>query len=344
MTTLTLAWIAIALALFFNFSNGFHDAANIVAAIVSSRAMRVRSALIMTAVFVFIGSYFLGTAIAETIGGGILFPQHICIDVVLAAMAAAVIWNLVTWWLGLPSSSSHALIGGLMGAALVSGGPEAVQWSKLLLVILVIFAAPLLGLGASFLCTRLNIELLATVRPGRAGKLLNVLQVISGALLALAHGTNDAQKAMGLIVLSLMLLYPLDPTAIGRFYTPDAAGAFIVPHWVILTSAAAMSLGMLSGGERIIKTVGLKLFKIRPIHGFSAQVSSACVVYACSLLGFPVSTTHVAASGIMGAGAAQRLSKVRWGVAGEIMMAWLVTIPAACLLAMLLTPLCSRLV
>ncbi len=333
MSTLTIAGLIVALALFFNFSNGFHDAANIVATIISSRSMSLRASLAMTAVLVFVGSYFLGTAVAETIGSAIVRADIINIETVIAATLAAIIWNIFTWYIGLPSSSSHALIGGLIGAALAHTGLQAVYWFKLLIIVGVIFTSPLIGLGAAYILTKINFVIFKNMRPFRANRLLKQLQILSSATLALAHGTNDAQKAMGLITMSLIMLYGMDPAAISAIYTPAADGSFIVPDWVILSCSLAISLGMLSGGERIIKTIGLKLYKIRPHHGFGAQLSSACVVYSCTLLGFPVSTTQIASSSIMGAGAAQRINIVRWGLVKDIMAAWLITIPATILLA-----------
>ncbi len=337
MTVTTIAIIAITLALFFNFSNGFHDAANIVATVISSRSMSVRRALMMTAILVFIGSFFLGTAVAETIGNAIIRSEIISIRTVLAATMAAIIWNLITWYYGIPSSSSHALIGGLVGAALFQTGPDAVHWFKLLIIIAVIIASPLIGFAASFIITRINFKIFRDMRPRRARWFLSRLQIAASALLALAHGTNDAQKAMGIITLSLILLHPLDPAAIAPFYTPAADGAFQVPGWAILSCSLAISLGMFSGGGRIIRTIGLKLYKIRTSHGFGAQLSSALVVYTCSALGFPVSTTQISSSSIMGAGAAQRFNIVRWGIAGEIMAAWLITLPATLIIAALIS-------
>ena len=331
MNSLTLAGLAISLALFFNFSNGFHDAANIVATVISSRAMSINRALIMTAILVFAGSMLLGTAVAKTIGSSIVNIQTIGISTVLAALIAAIIWNLLTWYWGLPSSSSHALIGGLIGATLASAGLNAVHWYKLLMIIAVIFAAPLLGLMISFGITRLNFALFKDMNPYRGNRLQMKMQIAASAMLALAHGSNDAQKAMGLIILSLMLLYRQDPATIGQIYIP--LSDFAVPSWAILGSSLAISLGMLSGGTRIIRTVGLKLYKIRPQHGFGAQLASAVTVYACAALGFPVSTTQIASSSIMGAGAAQRLGIVRWSIAGDIALGWLITLPAAGMLA-----------
>ncbi|MCD6569803.1 MAG: inorganic phosphate transporter [Deltaproteobacteria bacterium] len=335
MSILGLALFAVALALFFDFSNGFHDASNIVATIVSSRSMGVRSALILTALLEFTGAYFLGTAVAKTIGHSLIIPGSITINVVIAATISAILWNLFTWFYGLPSSSSHALIGGLIGATCMASGWEVIHWGKLAEVIGVILVSPLIGFICGFILTNINFYIFSNVRPSHANMILKRLQILSSAFLALAHGTNDAQKSMGLITLSLVILYPLDPSSISRFYTPEASGVFIVPKWVIIACAFAIALGMLSGGKRIIRTIGLRLYKIRPVHGFSAQTSCAAVVYICALLGFPVSTTHIATSTITGAGTAQRINIVRWGIAGEIAIAWIVTIPASCIMGMI---------
>lgn len=337
MSILGLAIFVVALALFFDFSNGFHDASNIVATIISSRSMGIRSALILTAIMGFTGAYFLGTAVAKTIGHALLMPGSISINVVIAATLSAILWNLFTWFYGLPSSSSHALIGGLIGAALVSCGWEVIHWEKLTEVIGVILISPLIGFIGGLIFTNINFYIFSNIKPSRANMILKKAQIVSSAFLALAHGTNDAQKSMGIITLSLAILYPLDPLAIGRLYTPEPAGAFIVPKWVIIACAFAIALGMFSGGKRIIKTIGLRLYKIRPVHGFGAQMSCSAVVYICALLGFPVSTTHIAASSIMGAGAAQRISIVRWGIAGEIVVAWIVTIPVSCIVGMIVS-------
>jgi inorganic phosphate transporter, PiT family len=334
ITTLALATISV--GLFFNFSNGFHDASNIVATIVSSRSMSIRSALIMASVLVFVGSFFLGTAVAKTIGVGIVNTTSITIESVIAAVAAATAWNILTWVVGLPSSSSHALIGGLMGAALYHSGVSAIEWLSVLGILGVIFVSPILGFVVSYQLTKMNFHLFRHVHPVMAGGVLERLQIFSAALLAVSHGTNDAQKAMGVITLSLVLLSRMDPEAIAWLYTPGPTGAFAVPLWVIFACSFAMSLGMLSGGKRIIRTVGLKLFKIKPIHGFGAMLSTAAVVYLCSVFGFPVSTTHIASSAVVGGGAAQRISLVRWGLTKDILLTWLLTIPGAAALAYLL--------
>ncbi len=326
-----------ALALFFGFSNGFHDASSIVAPVVSSRSMRLRPALFMIACFEFIGAYFLGTSVVKTIAHDLVSPDRVGVTVVLATVLAAICWNIFTWSEGLPSSSSHALIGALAGATCMVEGIHAINWIKLVEVVTVLLVTPAVGFIGGLLVTLMNFILFSRSRPTPANRMLKRAQVGSSALLALAHGTNDAQKTMGIIVLGLAILYDIDPESMGVLYTPCHGGVFVVPQWVVFSSALALSLGMLTGGKRIIKTLGIKLYKIRPIHAFSAQLSSAITVYACSILGFPVSTTIIAAPAIMGAGSAQRISIVRWGIAGEILFTWLITIPCSFVMGIIIS-------
>jgi PiT family inorganic phosphate transporter len=339
-----IALITIFLCLFFNFSNGFNDVSSIISTIVSSKAMSIRSALIMASVFVFLGSFLLGTAVAKTIGLGIVSPGAITIKGIVSAVIAATAWNIITWTIGLPSSSSHALIGGLMGAALQLSGTGSIQWLSLLGILGVIFVSPLLGFFVSYHMATMNFLIFRHMHPVVATNILKRLQIISGALLAASYGTNDAQKAMGLITLSLPILYQADPNILSRFYTPGPGGTFTVPYWVILACSVSLALGMLSGGTRIIRTMGTKLFKIKPIHGFGSMLSSVLVVYGCSLFGFPVSTTHVASSAVVGGGASQRMSIVRWGVTKDILLTWMLTIPASAAIAYLLSLLLGKIV
>jgi PiT family inorganic phosphate transporter len=256
---------------------------------------------------------------------------------IIAAITAATLWNILTWVIGLPSSSSHAIIGGLMGAALQISGANSIEWKSVLVIFGVILISPLLGFISAFNLTKMNFRLFRHIHPVVATRLLKRLQIFSAAMLAVSHGTNDAQKAMGLITLSLLVLFRYDPVTMAHFYTPGPGGAFVVPVWVILVCSLALSLGMLTGGKRIIKTMGMKLFKIKPVHGFGAMLSTALVVFICSIFGFPVSTTHIASSGIVGGGAAQRLGIVRWGLAKDLLLTWLFTIPASGGLAYLLS-------
>ena len=313
------------LALFFDYSNGFHDAANVVATIIATGAMGPRSALGLAAIAHFIGPFLLGTAVAQTIGKGIIdisaFDPNligISISLVIAALIGAIAWNLITWAWGLPSSSSHALVGGMIGAVLIAYGPDKVIWKGLLYVVSVLIFTPVLGLIFGTLFLRITFRL-SHKAPPQISHFFNRIQILSSVVLSLSHGANDAQKSMGLITMSLVIL--------GVF--PD----FHIPFWVIASCAAAIALGTASGGWRIIKTLGSKIYRLRSVHAFCAQTSSAIVILTAALLGGPVSTTHVVSSSIMGVGAGQRLSAVRWGVAKNIILAWFITIPASAVMA-----------
>lgn len=313
--------VLIILALIFNFLNGFHDSSNIVATIISSRALQPRAALALTAISEFMGPLIFGVAVAKTIGEGLIPPSEVTNAVILATLIASILWNLITWYLGIPSSSSHALVGGLIGAISVGAGIETVQWGGLIKVLLGLFISPVLGLIAGFLITRLTLFLARNSRPS-----INIFfkraQILTGVALGLSHGANDAQKTMGIITLGLVVNQAI----------PD----FQVPMWVILLSSSAMALGIASGGWRLIRTLGGKFFKIRPLHGFCTQIASAGVILGAALLGGPVSTTQVVSSAILGVGSAERVNKVRWNVAFNIAIAWLVTIPASALASALL--------
>jgi PiT family inorganic phosphate transporter len=285
---------------------------------ISSRAFRPSVALGVTAVAHFLGPFIFGVAVAKTIGHEIVAPASITINVLLAALISAIIWNLATWFFGIPSSSSHALIGGLMGAVIVGAGLDAIQWGGLEKVLIALFASPILGLLLGFLLTKLVFFLSRGASP-KINWFFKRSQIITAIALAFSHGTNDAQKTMGVITLGLVITGVI-PT-------------FQVPLWVIAISAGAIALGTALGGWRLIRTLGGKFYKIRPVHGFGSQITSALVILGASLVGGPVSTTQVVSSSIMGVGSAERLSKVRWGVAGEIAIAWLITIPATLLVA-----------
>jgi PiT family inorganic phosphate transporter len=308
----------IVLAVIFDFLNGFHDSSNIVATMISSRAFRPRVALGVTALAEFTGPFIFGVAVAKTIGHDIVEPGTITVAVIMAALLSAILWNLLTWYLGIPSSSSHALIGGIIGAVAVGAGLEAIQLSGLQKVLLALFISPIIGLMAGFLFTKLVFFLARGASP-RINWFFKRSQIVTAVALGLSHGTNDAQKTMGVIALGLV--------------TAGYLADFYVPTWVIALSAGAIALGTALGGWRLIKTLGGKFYKIRPVHGFSSQVTSAGVILGASLVGGPVSTTQVVSSSIMGVGSAERLSKVRWGVAGNIAVAWIVTIPATALVA-----------
>ena len=306
--------ILVALALIFDFLNGFHDSANVVATMISSRAMTPTAALVIASVANFIGPFVFGVAVAKTIGQDVASPNSITISVVLAALLSASIWNLLTWYFGIPSSSSHALIGGIVGAVLIGSGWGALKIEGLTLVGVALFLSPVLGYILGQIAMRVSLWAVRNASP-RANMFFKYGQIPTAFTLALSHGTNDAQKTMGIITMGLVVL--------------GYQSSFIVPWWVILTSATAIGIGTAAGGWRIIRTLGGKFYKIRPIHSFTSQLSSMLVILAASLVGGPVSTTHVVSSSIIGVGAAQRRSQVRWGVLGDILIAWFLTVPAA---------------
>ncbi|MFQ5812692.1 MAG: anion permease [Anaerolineae bacterium] len=311
----------IGVALFFDFINGFHDSANVVATMISSRAMSARKALALSAVAHFCGPFLFGVAVATTIGHDVVDPKSITIVVIFAALLAAIVWNILTWYFGIPSSSSHALVGGLIGAVSVDFGFAMIQMRGLLKIIVALFLSPLLGLVIGYLFMKLVLFLARGASP-RINWFFKRAQFVTSLALALGHGTNDAQKTMGIIAMALV--------AIG--YSSE----FSVPWWVVALCAGAISLGTASGGWRIIRTLGTKFYKIRPVHGFTAQVTSAFIILGAAFLGGPVSTTQVVSSAILGVGSAERVSRVRWNVVGNILVAWVLTIPASALLAALL--------
>jgi inorganic phosphate transporter, PiT family len=290
---------------------------------------------LVVAVFEFIGAWFLGTAVAQTLGKGIVDPHNISLAVILAAVLGAICWNLVGWYFGMPSSSSHAFIGGLLGAIAIGTGPQWVHWVKVLEILAILVLTPIIGLAAGYYFTKKVFFLMQGLRPNRANHFLKRLQVFTSIALALSHGSNDAQKGMGIISLSLILLYGMSPESIGMIYQPLNQGEFYVPKWVILVCSLALAFGVSAGGTRIIKTLGTKLYKVRPIHGFSAQACASIVIYLSSLFGFPVSTTQIVSSSILGAGSAQSLGSVHWGVARQIFFTWIVTIPSSAILSAL---------
>jgi PiT family inorganic phosphate transporter len=307
----------VAVALFFDFTNGFHDTANSIATSVSTRALSPRVAVLTSAVLNFAGA-FVSLKVAATVAKGIVDPEAITLKIVLAGLVGAITWNLITWYLGLPSSSSHALIGGMIGSAAAAAGFGVVQWRGLYeKVLLPSLAAPFLGaVGAA----AIMLALLWTIRkahPGIVNRVFRRLQLVSGGFVAFTHGTNDAQKTMGIITLALVASGHID------------ADNFHVPIWVIVCAASAMAAGTYAGGWRIIKTLGQRVAKLDPPQGFAAQTSCATVLWLTAHYGFPVSTTHTISGSVLGAGATRRFSAVRWGVAGNILVAWLLTIPCA---------------
>lgn len=318
MSAPALLLVLLAFAFAYDFLNGVHDSADAVATIIASRAMSARGALTLAAVASLAGPFLLGVAVAESVGAGVVQPQSITISVVLAALLAAGLCNAVTWYLGIPVSSTHALIGGMVGAAAAGSGLAAIQAQGLWKVALALLASPALGFAAALVVMQAVRWLLRNATP-RANIALSRAQVLTAAALAMSHGANDAQKTVGMIALGLVTLG----------LTP----AFVVPWWAIALSASAIALGTAVGGWRIIRTLGVRFYRIRPIHSFTAQSASAAVILAASLAGWPVSTTQVASLAIVGAGAAERKSQVRWSVLGEIGIAWILTLPAAMLLA-----------
>ena len=305
--------VLVVLALIFDFLNGIHDSSNIVATMISSRAFSPRVALGVTALAEFAGPFVFGVAVATTIGDEVVAANTITINVLLAALLSAIFWNLLTWFLGIPSSSSHALIGGMIGAVSIGAGWGAIKLGGIEKILVALFVSPVIGLVAGYLFTKLVFFLARGATP-RINNFFRQSQIVTAVALALSHGTNDAQKTMGLITLGLL--------------TAGVIPSFAVPVWVIAASASAIALGTALGGWRLIKTLGARFYKIRPVHGFSTQVTSAAVILIASAVGGPVSTTQVVSSAIMGVGSAERINMVRWGVAKDIMVAWLVTIPA----------------
>jgi PiT family inorganic phosphate transporter len=313
-----LLYIVVATALAFDFTNGFHDTANAVATSISTRALAPRTAVAMAAVLNFVGA-FLSLAVAATVAKGIVEPGLITLQIVFAGLIGAIAWNLLTWYFGLPSSSSHALIGGVVGAAFAAEGADAILGDGLVeKVVAPGLMAPILAFVVAGIAILIAYRIVGRRAPGTVSRGFRLGQIVSGGLLALAHGTNDAQKTMGIIFLALV--------AHGN-YSADAD----LPTWVIVSAASAIAAGTYVGGWRIIKTMGSRIIKMDPAQGFAAQGAGAAVILASSHVGFALSTTHVISGGVMGAGAAKRVSAVRWGVAGNIVIAWILTVPAAAL-------------
>jgi PiT family inorganic phosphate transporter len=310
--------VVIVLALLFDFLNGVHDSSNIVATMISSRAFSPRSALTMTAISHFLGPFLFGVAVAKTIGDEVALSSALTLHVIAACLTGAIIWNLVTWFLGLPSSSSHALIGGLVGAVAIGAGIDAIKLGGLEKVLIALFASPIAGFVLGFMLMRFIFFLVRGASP-KVNVFFKRAQFITALGMSFSHGTNDAQKTMGIITLSLVV--------------GGALPEFKVPLWVIAVSAGAIALGTALGGWRLIRTLGGKFYKIRPVDSFTSQMTSAMVILMASLFGGPVSTTQVVSSSIIGVGSADRFGKVRWSVAGDIVTAWIVTIPATALLS-----------
>ena len=309
-------------ALGFDFTNGFHDTANAVATSVSTRALSPRLAVLVASIANLAGA-FATTAVATTVGKGIIDTNLATPKTVLAALVGAIAWNLLTWWLGLPSSSSHALIGGLIGAALVQSGAAGVEWHGIAHnVVIPAIVAPGIAFAAAFLLLLAIYWIFRWMTPGVANRTFRLGQLGSGTWVAFTHGSNDAQKTMGVIALALFANGSID-----HFY---------IPNWVKVSAALAIAAGTYVGGWRIMRTVGQRMYRMEPESGFAAQVTAGTTIYLATRLGYPLSTTHVVSGGVIGAGATKRLSAVRWGVAGNIVVAWILTIPAAAIVAALI--------
>ena len=305
--------LVLILAVAFDFINGFHDTANAIATVVSTRVLSPTQAIAMASTLNFLGAVIVGTAVAKTVGTGIVEPSAITQYTVVAALLGAITWNLITWYFGIPCSSSHALIAGIIGASIETAGINILNGGGLLTILGSLVLSPLVGLLFGF---GIMIGLMWTFRrfsPAAVNTYFRHLQIASAAFMAFSHGSNDAQKTMGIITMALVSFGTLN--------------SFEVPLWVILLSAIAMAFGTAAGGWRIIKTLGVRLVSLMPVHGFAAETSAAAIIQLATHFGAPVSTTHVIATSIMGVGASRRFSAVRWGVAGNIVIAWVLTIP-----------------
>jgi inorganic phosphate transporter, PiT family len=316
-------YIGISAALFFDFVNGFHDSANAIATVVGTRVLRPLYAVGMAAVANFAGPFIFGTAVAATVGKGIIQPSFSTVDVIFAGLIGAIVWDLITWYFGLPSSSSHALIGGLIGSALIAGGIPALVFSGIEKTLTFMVVSPALGFASAFSIAIAVMYYFRNQNSSHVNKIFGRLQVVSSIFFSLTHGANDGQKTMGVITALLIAGGMLD------------SKSFVVPTEVILASAFAIALGTFFGGWRIVKTMAFKLTSLRPYQGFCAETAGGVILTSMAWLGIPVSTTHAIAGAIMGVGATKRLSAVRWGVGKRIVYAWIITIPASAAVAAL---------
>ena len=320
---LGLAIGAIIAALVFDFLNGFHDAANSIATVVGTRVLRPLQAVTMAAAANLTGPFLFGVAVATTIGKGIIDPHFVTLDIVIGALAGAIVWDIITWLVGLPTSSSHALVGGLIGAGIAGVGTKAIIFGGLQTVITGIIISPIIGLVIAFLLATLLITIFAKRSPSNVNSIFGRLQLISSTYFSLTHGANDGQKTMGIIALILL--------------TQGVITKFEVPYYVIVMAAIAMSAGTFFGGWRIVKTMAIKITQLKPYQGFAAETGGATILAALAWLGIPASTTHAISGAIMGAGAVKRVSAVRWGVGKRIVWAWIITIPASAAVACIAT-------
>ena len=320
---MTILILVIILALLFDVINGFHDAANSIATIVSTRVLRPWQAVIWAAFFNFIAYLVFGLHIANTVGKGIVHSDIVTLQVVLSGLTAAIIWNLITWWFGLPTSSSHTLMGGFVGAAIAHAGFASIYYSEVIKIVAFIVLAPVIGFMIAFIIAIAVAHICKRMSYTKVDNSFKRLQLISAAAYSLGHGANDAQKVMGIIFVALV--------ASGKLLSTDP-----IPFWVVISCQSAMAIGTLMGGWRIVKTMGTKITHLRPFEGFSAETGGALTLFGTSLLAIPVSTTHTITGAIVGVGSIKRLSAVRWGVTRDIILAWIITIPITSLLSALI--------
>lgn len=320
LESVTFVILLVVIALLFDFLNGFHDAANSISTVVSTRVLSPKIAVIWAAFFNFSAVFFVGTAVAHTVGKGIIQIEIADNLVIFSALGGAIIWNIITWYYGLPSSSSHALIGGLIGAAISKAGVGTLVWSGITKTTLFIVVSPAVGMILGFTFMVISMNLCRNSNIAKTDKIFRKLQLLSAAVYSLGHGMNDAQKTMGIIAMAL-------------FSKGFLGDTFHIPLWVIIASYSVISLGTMFGGWRIVKTMGTKITKLQPIGGFSAETAAACSIIGATFGGIPVSTTHTIAGAIVGVGASKRLSAVRWGVAGNIVWAWILTIPISAVIS-----------
>lgn len=313
-------FVLVIIALLFDFLNGFHDAANSISTVVSTRVLSPKHAVIWAAFFNFSAVFFVGTAVAHTVGKGIIHLDIVDNLLILSALGGAIIWNITTWYYGLPSSSSHALIGGLIGAAVAKAGTGTLVWTGIIKTSLFIIISPAIGMALGFIFMVLAMNLSRHSNIAKSDKVFRKLQLVSAAVYSLGHGMNDAQKTMGIIAMAL-------------FSKGLLGNTFHIPIWVVITCYSMISLGTMFGGWRIVKTMGTKITKLEPIGGFSAETAAACSIIGATAAGIPVSTTHTIAGAIVGVGSTKRLSAVRWGVAGSMIWAWILTIPVAAVIS-----------
>jgi len=318
-----LAIFAILLALFFDFINGFHDAANSIATVIGTRVLKPIQAVSLAAAANFLGPFIFGVAVATTIGKGIINPDFVTMEIILGALVGAIVWDLITWFWGLPSSSSHALIGGVIGAGIAGAGTHAILFDGLTKVGMGIIISPVVGLIGAFLLASLLITVFAKRRPTQVNSIFGKLQLVSSAYFSLTHGANDGQKTMGIIALILLI--------------EGVTTKFEISFYVILMAALAISLGTFFGGWRIVKTMAVRITQLKPYQGFAAETGGATVLASLALAGIPASTTHAISGAIMGAGAVRRVSAVRWGIGKRIVWAWIITIPASAVVAYAIT-------